>query len=394
MGGNVTGIIKKTGKETQANKIPIKEIGRSNFVKKFNAVFKLLNKKHAKKFGEPIWPNEKILDSGFVFNGSTSFIMDTTIKDSEITKIKPTAGDIDIAVPEGKKESIFHLLDSLEDTEIMSGVWYMGSNKSTVSAIGEQINCVFVVEFGDISIQAQVDFEFLPFAGAKPTEWAKFSHSSSFKDARAGIKAVHHKYLIRALVGGASTRDDIVIVTAKSTPEKLRLKKMTDLPRMLKFSVGRGIRVAYEPVFDDGKIMQIDGKDVYREVPSATSDYKTMVNDIYELTMGNPAKNPKELEKFHSFVGILELIKKYMSGTDIKRIHERYIELLWGKGAQGLERNNPALDLEVKMAGYEKFTNELNTKDMSKQYLDAYYKTYRISEMREKMISFRSFNSK
>ena len=77
-----------------------------------------------------------------------------------------------------------------------------------------------------------------------------------------GVKAVHHKYLIRALVGGASVRDDIVIATPSSTPDNIKLtsSKSHALPRMLKFSVGKGIRIAYEPMLDDkGKIIEING---------------------------------------------------------------------------------------------------------------------------------------
>ena len=42
MGGNVTAIT-KSGKETRAEKVQLKEIGRSNFIKKVEATLKVLN---------------------------------------------------------------------------------------------------------------------------------------------------------------------------------------------------------------------------------------------------------------------------------------------------------------------------------------------------------------
>ena len=225
MGGNVIAINKLTGEETPAERVDLRKVGRQEFIKAATNLFKFLNKDFKKKYKESLWQDESILLDGTVFNGSTSYIMNQELSDEEVVKYKPSAGDIDIMVPVGTKENLWHLLDSYEGKEIVSGVRYAGSNKPSVSSIGSQINCVFVVDFGDLRVPIQVDFEFVPFAGATPTEWARFSHSSSFADAKEGIKAVHHKFLIRALVGGASAREDIVIATPKSTAEDITLTK-------------------------------------------------------------------------------------------------------------------------------------------------------------------------
>ena len=189
MGGNVTAMNKRTGETVRAQKIMVKDIGRKEFMDRFVLIFKRMNADFKKRFKRPIWIDEKILTSGFVFNGSTSFIMDPTLSDEEVMKAKPSAGDIDITVPEELKEDLWKYLDSIEGQEIIPGSTYWGSNKPTLSSIGEQINSVIVVDFPNgQKAYAQVDFEFLPFEDNRPTEWAKFSHSSSFADASAVVK--------------------------------------------------------------------------------------------------------------------------------------------------------------------------------------------------------------
>lgn len=201
------------------------------------------------------------------------------------------------------------------------------------------------------------------------------------KPETVGVKAVNHKFLIRALVGGASIRDDIVIVTPASTPEKLRVKKMKDLPRMLKFSVGRGIRVAYEPMLDPktGDVLKLDGKQVYKEIDSKESKYETIIEEIYKLAFRQLKGNESDIKDFGSFVGVLELMKKHLDKRQIDETHKRYIDLLWGtKGqrAQELEVGDPQADFQIKSAGYQRFVKELGVKDMSDQYVEKYYENY------------------
>ena len=83
MGGNVTAI-SKSGKQTKAEKIPIKTIGRQKFVKVIQDLLKQINKDFKKLFKTELWTDEKQIANGFVFNGSTSFIMNPEIPDEEI----------------------------------------------------------------------------------------------------------------------------------------------------------------------------------------------------------------------------------------------------------------------------------------------------------------------
>lgn len=378
MGGNVTAMM-KDGTATRAEKIPVAEIGRPAFIAKIREFLKKFNEIFKKEYGQPIWIDEKDILSGFIFNGSSSFIMDPSLPDEEVVKVKQSAGDLDITVPEELKADVWKLLDKYEGKEIVKGVTYMGSNRPTIQSIGEQINAVFVISFGDLRCNCQVDFEFLPYEDGKPTEWAKFSHSSSFEDAKIQVKAVHHKYLIRAMVGGASLRKDIVICTSTSTPDNIKLSKSKEHiePRMLKFSVGRGIRVAYEPMLNNGQQVYMDGKMVYKVIPSNKSDYITSVVDIFKISFGDPA--PSDVNKFSSFAGVIDLMAKYLTKEQIKSTVDRYLSLLWAvspQRAQELEVGNPELDYDIKMSGYQYISKKLKLKNNITKMVDAYYKDY------------------
>lgn len=164
MGGNAVGTVKKTGENTKALKIPIKDIGIKEFRAKVHSLLKEINALFEKKFKDKLWVREDLIMSGFMFNGSTSFIMDPEISDEEILKFKQSAGDMDIIVPEEHKENLWDLLDSLEDKEVLPGIIYKGSNRPTKSSVTDQINCVFLIDFENgIRATAQIDWEFLTF---------------------------------------------------------------------------------------------------------------------------------------------------------------------------------------------------------------------------------------
>jgi hypothetical protein len=202
------------------------------------------------------------------------------------------------------------------------------------------------------------------------------------KNRNIGVKAVFHKYAIRALAASVSLRDDIVIVTPASTYEKYKIKKVPedDIPRMLKFSVTRGIRTAYEPLIDpSGEIIKINGKYAYREIDSKTADYTTIVADIYALVFKDSEKKPEDVALFHSFKGIVKLIKEKTSKDVQKDVVSRMEQLLWHeKMGQELEVGDPKTDFEVKMAGYNYLIKELGMKITPEvqKMIDTYYAGY------------------
>lgn len=391
MGGNVTATNKKTGQNIKADKIDLVKADRQEFIKKFTEAFKKINDLYTKKYKQPLWVKQSRLDTNELYNGSTSYIFDQSISDQELLKYKKSAGDLDIIVPEESKENLWNLLDSLEGKEIVPGIEYHGNNKLTISSIGEQINCLFIAQFGDYKALAQVDFEFLEVdeEGA-PNEMAKFGHSSTFEDAKNQVKAVHHKYLIRAMSGSLDVRPNIGIMMKSG---KISGAKGADVARMLKFNLNKGISVAYERVLDEeGRPLVMDGKDIYREIPTSDRSYAATVREMVRLCF---KVDPEDVDEklFWSFVGILQLIKKYVKDKKtIQSIHDRYIELLFGvKGQKGqvLEVGNKDLDYQVKISGYNRFCKDLGIKPDMKA-VEAYYnafETLRGGKLRE---SFRT----
>ena len=395
-GGDET-VTSKKGIKTKAQKIPLKKIGRSRFRKVVTDLLKKINNDFKKKFKTLLWADETQIETGITFNGSSSFIMDPNIPDEEIVKYKEVAGDIDVVVPDFQRKNIWDYLESIDSKEVIPGVTYMGCNRTKFSPIENQIICVFVADFDGLKVPMQLDLEFLPFSETGlPSEWAKFSHSSSFEDTKQGIKAVHHKYLLRALVYGISVRDDIVICTPKSTYDNYTISKSKNLvnPGMMKFSVDKGLRVAFEPLQDpEGNPVFDNGKQVFKEIPVKDSDYVTDVAEILKLSI-----NPSDAEclesdskKFWSFTGLVELIKTYVPKENWETINQKYVSMLWElkPKAQKLERYDPELDYKVKISGYKFFIDSLGLSDLSKDLINPYYDEYRITE--SKPSGFRSY---
>jgi len=399
MGGNARATNKITGRDTLAQKIPIKEIGRGNFIKKFVEIFEELDSLFNKKYGRPLWKNKKILKNGLAFNGSTSFIMNPEIADSEVIPFKPTSGDLDIMVKESDKSDLWTLLDELEaKPKFMKDVEYKGSNKLTISAIGDQINSVFEVVFGDIISQSQVDFEFTNFEDKDgeevPMEFSRFGHSSSLADAQNGFKGVSHKYAIRALAGGASLRKDILILTNKGTFEKPAFKKtkgahITEL-RMQKFFVSRGLRHAYEKQTIPGTNTPwiVDGKQVYKEIEASSSDYVTSITEMFKILFNS--EDSKDLDKMWSFTGIVELMNKYLDKKSIQDTFKRFVDLQWGPAGQKLERDDKTIDYDIKNNAISYMMKHIpmlkSEEDKVKKMAEIFYINYDSKKISEAML--------
>ena len=84
--------------------------------------------------------------------------MNTDYSDDDILPYKSSVGDVDLTVPEDLKEDVWTYLDSIDDTEVIPGVFYMGSNKPTIQIIVSQINAVFALKFADIFVTVLIDF--------------------------------------------------------------------------------------------------------------------------------------------------------------------------------------------------------------------------------------------
>lgn len=367
-------------KGLRGEKIPLKEIGRSNFIKKFQELFKEINDIFYREYKEYIWKDFNLVKKGLVFNGSTSFIMDDGINDDDIIPYKSSSGDVDIMIPRNLNKKFFLLMKKLEGKEIIKDTKFIGFRDDSFSDNVAQFISLFKVTFNDLSVFCQIDFELSEFEDDKPIEWTRFARSSSLSDAKFGLKGVAHKYLLSAITGVVSARDDIILITDKSTPEKVRLKKVDDPEvRFLKFSVDKGVRTAYEQQFIDGKPWIIDGKFVYKEIPTQNSTYTQNLEEIFKLLFGN-IDNKNDIKKMWSFMGILELMKKYIDKSEIDKVYKRLVDYCFSKKAQIIDKIKD-LDLQVKTTMIKTFADyfKINTSNIQ-SLVDEYYKNTFISE--------------
>lgn len=356
MGGNSRIINRATGETIgRAQKVDLAIFNRNKMTHRLMSLFHALNEHFFEMHATYLW--EKELDINF-FSGSSKHFFDEDISDEVFMKYKPLIGDIDIMIPMQKYYLFSVMMQSLESRLLTPGITYLGQDRNN---FGTTFLSVFRYVDEDREVDLQIDFEAVNWDNhlQEPTEWAKFSHNSSWEDIITGFKGVHHKFLLINLTRAMSKRDDIAIATPSSTPEKIRLvsgKKADQHPRELAFSVDKGLRVKYAQMkYNDGIPVTLEDKLVYQEVPTGKSVYIQDVRTIFaKIFKQEPTE--EEYQMFHSFRGIIELMHMYSDAKEVYDCFEFALqENLFGKHAQILEKNNPQLDYEVKM----KFATEL-----------------------------------
>ena len=353
-GGNAPFINRETGEVLgDAEKINLKNASRTKLVKSLKLMFAQLDKLYEEKHDKKLWSDFSVIETGHAFNGSSEHFFDKNISDSEFKLHKPMVGDIDVTIAHEKLKPLFDLLTELENKKVTNDFIYKGQNKKKQQ--GHQINAVFQLQNPKVNVQ--VDFEGVHYTeDHKPTPFAKFSHNSSWDDIRQGMKGVGHKLLIQNLARALSEMKDVVVLTKSSPsepPEKIKISTAASsvAPTNLAFSVDRGVREKYTPALDSqGKQVYVDGKPAFREVDTKDSKYHTDIPVMFTMIFKQqPTKS--DLEKFHSFAGLLSLIKKYKVEEDLMKKTFSYLldKSLFGKNAQGFEKNNPEGDKKIKM---------------------------------------------
>lgn len=362
-GGNVSIVDDAGNVVATAEKIDLKKLDRDEVVDEIKAVLIAFNKKFQKKFKRELW-DEKMIEDGTIFAGSAKFFMDKSIPAAEFIKHKPTVGDVDVQCPEDEKENVDAVL--VPGTEF-GGHKYVGHGKSSPG--GKQLNTLFEIDTELGKVNAQIDFEFLEFENGKPTEWTSFSHSASWDDIKQGFKGVAHKYLLRSL--GQAFQKERVIFTRKTKKER-----EPEMTHDFAFSVDRGLRAKYEDAVDDmGKaLISKGGKPGHFEIPSAdlsNDDYDRDIESIMKKLFGlGPGQSPTsdDLNKFQSFVGLVDLMKKHFDKDQQKKVVEGFAELCWGKGGQQLERDNPEADNEIKTTAVDYLLTKLGLTSLKSKF--------------------------
>ena len=368
-GGNIT-IPDIHGVEHDAARIPLEDIGRKTFVESFQKFFLKLNTIFEKEYNYPLWPDTGEITNAGIFNGSTSFIMSADYSDEEVLKYKKTAGDIDVAFPREYGPDLYNLLLKLRGKELVPGLEYIGNNAKTQDKLGNTIICIVKARYGDIEVSAQVDMELSEFVQGKQTDWSAHIHSSSFEDAKAGIKGAASKFLWRALIGITSqVTDNFLEATPSSTSDKITIKKKQ--PAYLSLIVyggeaGVGTNPAYELMVDSkNKPILVNGKRVFRKLKPKERTYDRNLGNLIKIAFGGKIDSKKIPKKeLDSFVKTLAIANKYLDKKSKEDVNYRFMLILFGEDGrtQTIEPKNPREDLEIKMAMYNKLIELLKIK--------------------------------
>jgi hypothetical protein len=255
-GGNATAVVYGrdgtaksvmwNGQPAQAKPIVFDEkVSRANFTRDVKDAIRKIDDEHKNTFNLELYQpdvRDEILDTGYVFMGSSEFLFAprNQINDDEYVKHKKKTGDVDLLVPKDKIPTLYQLLNDMRGRQLSPTVKFIGHNKLTERQIKEeQINGIFEYSLGGRSFLFQVDFVFVPFdKTGRPAEEEKFLRGSTWEDITAGIKGIGHKLLLASLGSRIKTIPwgSALLATPTSKQDKVRLQ--VSLPSIANIRIG------------------------------------------------------------------------------------------------------------------------------------------------------------
>lgn len=297
--------------------------------------------------------NSPYIENGFVFNGSSQYLMSGDEKYKDLAKYKSAFGDIDVIVPKSKLDALESYLDSIDDNKVdwtptaqnkvSNNFHYVGRTKSLRALAGQTVTLWYYVPVKQV---VQIDFEgddmvLDPQGYEKPSEWIKFIKDSPYSDLQSGIKGLAGAILLRGLTRAATALPNAVYVT-NATAAKIesgQLKGLTDAKGKSVVSVNvthalpseytlntsgsgfQGVRKAYRLV---AKEMDHQGKkvDVYTDIPTSESRPEDRINNVskvFELIFKRKPSGD-DLVNFRSYTGLLKLMKTLPKDVQIKAL--------------------------------------------------------------------------
>ena len=434
------------GREAYAEKIDLRSgrVNRQDLRRDVIEVLRVLDDEFKRDHGEAIWDltqRDDILGSGFAFNGSSAhlFAPPETLSDEKFIEYKPTVGDIDLAVPADRMRGLFQTLNRLEDEQLTPTIAYVGHNKKSPGQ--HQINALFAYTWdptappGEGDTFFQIDFEGSEYEGGRPSPWAKFSYSSSWRDIESGVKGLAHKILLfslatvrspppvdaRLATDSASAENPKISMTKsksyvppaqeeieariqaragelasrspRSNPDVIRRKAEAEIKSELSAAEKRPARLRSIQSFDLVTGLsdryrkldwQHDGSDVYKYLKRA--ERLNAIRDIRQIFIGmfgdSPPPTGKELDDFGSFLGTLDIIKNRMTPPEIVKVYEELVIRLFGHAAQQISATDKNEDMSVKDKLLEVFRQVLPEAESSTADVEslktAFYAKYKV----------------
>lgn len=309
-----------------------------------------LNEYYYTTFGNYLWPNN-ILKDRKIFSGSSEHFFDEDISDEDFIAHKPQIGDIDLQVDKNLEPHLRSLL-FLMVSDVGSPI--VGCEKSASQ---------YITMWRIAQMNVQIDFECVDCVDytGMPTDWSRFSHSSSWIDIEHGIKGVFHKYMLRAFTAH-DLKDRIVMTGKRQTMKRMMVSDLA-------FSVSRGLRQKIEFIKNDS-----NGVPIYREIPVSESTYFTEPSEIFKILFGfEPSSDDSEM--FVSFIGCVKLANKYMTDEQRKSLIKGFIHTLFGHSAQRISRSKNE-DFRFKKVALEYLKNNLHGSCYDYSYAEELIRKY------------------
>jgi hypothetical protein len=349
---------------------------RSFMVPLLNTLLLSIDKAYRQHAGSNLWEPTLLKNRTFLSGSSLHFFNDVNISDETFTKVKPKVGDIDTMVDKEKETTLAAFLNDVKGKQVGPAI-FIGYQRGN-----EQYSSLW--RFEDLPITIQIDFEFVSFDQGLPTEWSRFSHSSSWDDMQNSIKGVFHKFLIQSLA--SLTKREFLLRKMVGKGKKRKEEDVPTVDNMFSFAVsskeGGGLRIKYVPVMDGNTPLVKDGLPVMSAAPAA--GYEQNVGKIFLSLFGkrlSPASLKKVSNKLWSFVGLLEIMSSVLSQEEKETVFRTFLEKTVGPGAQGIYKNDPDRDITEKTVAINKAMEVLGLEKpsdllpMIKQYKDNYKMT-------------------
>lgn len=365
----------------QAQHINLEVTNRSIIVPILDKLLKDINAAYQAQFKTPLWSPKLLKSQSFLSGSSLHFFNVKGIPDKVFIEKKPKVGDIDTMVNKEYEANLEQFLQSIQGQSV-GGARFIGFQRGN-----EQFSSLW--ELQDPPIKIQIDLEFVDYDKDQPTDWSRFSHSSSWDDLDQGIKGVFHKFLIQSF--GVLTKRQFIL---RKQEGRGKARTWVDVPEedsMLSFAVsskeGGGLRAKYTPVTnpETGEPEMKDGLPVMMALPAA--GYEKDIGKIFRSLFGVRLddKQAKKLqEKFWSFTGLLEVMNQILDSEEKQRVVGSFLQKCFGKGSQGLYRNDPDRDIAEKSAAVDVMLSMLRVQPpegMNLEQMKADYKaSYRMTK--------------
>jgi len=364
-----------------AQQINLKVTDRSFIVPVLNKLLADINAAYQSQYQQPLWDPKLLKSQQFLSGSSLHFFNLKNIPDKVFIEKKPQVGDIDTMVDKDKEDNLNNFLQANLNKRIGASK-FLGYQRGN-----EQFSSLW--ELDNPPIKIQIDLEFVAYEKDKPTDWSRFSHSSSWEDLQSGVKGVFHKFLISSL-GILSKREFIL----RKQEGRGKNRTWVDKPvedSMLSFAVsskeGGGLRAKYTPVLNPvtNQAEVKDGLPVMMALPAAgyEQDIGKMFQTLFGVKMDEKSAE-KLADKFWSFTGLLEVMNKLLDPQEKSRVLGSFLNKTFGQGAQGLYKNDPERDSAEKMAAIDLLMKTTGAKPPEginvEQMRQDYTKSYKVTE--------------